>query len=71
MQLHDTLPHSPFRIRSCIGEVNRHITPDDVFAAVKNAKSGPVDEGDVGAGTGAHRDNVRALDSINCSVIGN
>src|SRR5713101_7776077 len=49
----------------------RHITPDDVFAAVKNAKSGPVDAGDVGAGTGAHRDNVRALDSINCSVIGN
>lgn len=30
----------------------RHITPDDVFAAIKNAKSGPVEEGDVGAGTG-------------------
>jgi len=30
----------------------RHITPDDVFAAIKNAKGGPVDEGDVGAGTG-------------------
>ncbi len=30
----------------------RHITRDDVFAAVKNAKSGAVDEGSVGAGTG-------------------
>src|SRR5580704_11451839 len=30
----------------------RHITPDDVFAAIKNAKGGPVEEGDVGAGTG-------------------
>src|SRR5256885_3994047 len=29
-----------------------HITRDDVFAAIKNAKSGPVEEGDVGAGTG-------------------
>jgi D-aminopeptidase len=29
-----------------------HITPADVSAAIKNAKSGPVDEGDVGAGTG-------------------
>ena len=30
----------------------RHITRDDVFAAIKNAKTGPVDEGAVGAGTG-------------------
>ncbi|MGD9562953.1 MAG: P1 family peptidase [Pyrinomonadaceae bacterium] len=30
----------------------RHITRDDVFAALKNAKSGPVEEGAVGAGTG-------------------
>src|ERR1700721_1153377 len=30
----------------------RHITSDDVFDAVKNAKSGPVEEGGVGAGTG-------------------
>lgn len=30
----------------------RHITPDDVFAAINNAKSGPVAEGAVGAGTG-------------------
>jgi len=30
----------------------RHVTPDDVFAAIKNAKGGPVEEGDVGAGTG-------------------
>jgi len=30
----------------------RHITRDDVFAALKNAKSGPVEEGSVGAGTG-------------------
>ncbi|HEY7785930.1 MAG TPA: P1 family peptidase [Pyrinomonadaceae bacterium] len=30
----------------------RHITRDDVFAAIKNAKSGEVEEGAVGAGTG-------------------
>ncbi len=30
----------------------RHITRDDVFNALKAAKSGPVDEGSVGAGTG-------------------
>jgi D-aminopeptidase len=48
-------------INPVVGETNdgylsdirgRHITPDDVFAAVKNAKGGPVDEGSVGAGTG-------------------
>src|SRR5947209_684575 len=48
-------------INPVVGETNdgylndirgRHITPDDVFAAVKNAKGGPVEEGDVGAGTG-------------------
>ena len=30
----------------------RHISRDDVFAAIKGAKSGPVEEGSVGAGTG-------------------
>ena len=30
----------------------RHITRDDVFGALKNAKSGAVEEGSVGAGTG-------------------
>jgi D-aminopeptidase len=30
----------------------RHITPQDVFAAIRNAKGGPVEEGAVGAGTG-------------------
>src|SRR5260370_3289334 len=30
----------------------RHVTREDVFAAIKNAKSGPVEEGSVGAGTG-------------------
>jgi D-aminopeptidase len=30
----------------------RHITRDDVFAALKNAKGGAVEEGSVGAGTG-------------------
>jgi D-aminopeptidase len=30
----------------------RHITREDVFSALKNAKSGPVAEGSVGAGTG-------------------
>jgi D-aminopeptidase len=29
-----------------------HITPDDVFAAIRDAKGGPVEEGNVGAGTG-------------------
>jgi D-aminopeptidase len=48
-------------INPVIGETNdgylndirgRHITPDDVFAAIRKAKGGPVEEGDVGAGTG-------------------
>src|SRR5216683_5118341 len=48
-------------INPVVGETNdgylsdirgRHITPDDVFAAIKNAKAGPVEEGNVGAGTG-------------------
>lgn len=48
-------------INAVVGETNdgylsdirgRHITPDDVFAAIKNAKGGPVEEGAVGAGTG-------------------
>jgi D-aminopeptidase len=48
-------------INPVVGETNdgylsdirgRHITPDDVFGAVKNAKGGPVEEGNVGAGTG-------------------
>jgi D-aminopeptidase len=48
-------------INPVVGETNdgylsnirgRYITPDDVFAAVKNAKGGPVEEGAVGAGTG-------------------
>jgi D-aminopeptidase len=30
----------------------RHITRDDVFGAIKNAKTGAVEEGSVGAGTG-------------------
>jgi len=30
----------------------RHITRDDVFAAIRNAKAGAVEEGSVGAGTG-------------------
>jgi D-aminopeptidase len=48
-------------INPVVGETNegylsdirgRHIIPDDVFAAIKTAKSGPVEEGAVGAGTG-------------------
>ena len=48
-------------INPVVGETNdgylsdirgRHVTPDDVFAAIKNAKGGPVEEGAVGAGTG-------------------
>jgi D-aminopeptidase len=30
----------------------RHVTRDDVFAAIKGAKGGPVEEGSIGAGTG-------------------
>jgi D-aminopeptidase len=48
-------------INPVVGETNdgwlsdirgRYITPEDVFAAVENAKGGPVEEGAVGAGTG-------------------
>lgn len=48
-------------VNAVVGETNdgylndirgRHITPDDVFAAIKEAKSGEVEEGAVGAGTG-------------------
>jgi D-aminopeptidase len=48
-------------INPVVGETNdgylsdirgRHISEQDVFAALKNAKGGPVDEGAVGAGTG-------------------
>src|SRR4051812_2373516 len=48
-------------VNPVVGETNdgylndirgRHITSEDVFAAIKSAKSGPVDEGAVGAGTG-------------------
>jgi D-aminopeptidase len=48
-------------INPLVGETNdgylndirgRHITPEDVFNAIKNAKGGPVEEGSVGAGTG-------------------
>jgi D-aminopeptidase len=48
-------------INPVVGETNggylsdirgRHITPEDVFDAIKNAKTGPVEEGAVGAGTG-------------------
>src|SRR6266536_339464 len=48
-------------INPLVGETNdgylndirgRHITREDGFAAIKNAKSGPVEEGAVGAGTG-------------------
>lgn len=48
-------------INPLVGETNdgylndvrgRHITREDVFAAIKNAKSGSVEEGSVGAGTG-------------------
>lgn len=48
-------------INPVVGETNdgylndirgRHIAPDDVFAAIRNAHDGPVEEGAVGAGTG-------------------
>jgi D-aminopeptidase len=48
-------------INPVVGETNdgflndirgRHISPEDVFAAIKNARGGAVEEGAVGAGTG-------------------
>lgn len=48
-------------INPLVGETNdgylndirgRHVTREDVFSALKNAKTGPVEEGSVGAGTG-------------------
>ncbi|HKU23968.1 MAG TPA: P1 family peptidase [Candidatus Sulfotelmatobacter sp.] len=48
-------------INPVVGETNdgylndirgRHITPEDVFASIKNAKGGAVEEGAVGAGAG-------------------
>jgi D-aminopeptidase len=48
-------------VNPVVGETNdgtlndirgRHITADDVLAAIRNARGGPVDEGTVGAGTG-------------------
>jgi D-aminopeptidase len=48
-------------VNPVVGETNdgylndirgRHITAEHVFAAIKNAKTGPVEEGNVGAGTG-------------------
>src|SRR5581483_2402350 len=52
----DVLSFNPIVSETNDGYLNdirgRHITPDDVVAAIKNAKSGPVEEGSVGAGTG-------------------
>lgn len=48
-------------VNPVVGETNdgylndirgRHVTYSDVLSAIKNAKGGPVEEGDVGAGTG-------------------
>jgi D-aminopeptidase len=48
-------------VNPVVGETNdgylndirgRHVTEDDVLAAIKKAKAGPVEEGNVGAGTG-------------------
>ena len=48
-------------VNPIVGETNdgylndirgRHIAPEEVFAAIKNARGGPVEEGAVGAGTG-------------------
>ena len=58
-----TLPgnENVLSVNPVIGETNdgylndirgRHVTADDVFAAIKKAKTGPVEEGNVGAGTG-------------------
>jgi L-aminopeptidase/D-esterase len=51
-------------VNPVVGETNdgylndirgRHITAEDVFDAIKTAKAGPVEEGNVGAGTGTWR----------------
>jgi D-aminopeptidase len=58
-----TLPGNEdvFTVNPVVGETNdgylsdirgRHIAAEDVFAAIKTAKAGPVEEGNVGAGTG-------------------
>jgi D-aminopeptidase len=58
-----TLPENEdvLSVNPVVGETNdgylndirgRHITAEDVFAAIKTAKAGPVEEGNVGAGTG-------------------
>jgi D-aminopeptidase len=58
-----TLPgnEDALSVNPVVGETNdgylndirgRCITPDDVFAAIKKAKAGPIEEGNVGAGTG-------------------
>ena len=58
-----TLPgnENVLSVNPVVGETNdgylndirgRHITPEDVFAAIKKAKTGPLEEGNVGAGTG-------------------
>ena len=58
-----TLPENEnvLSVNPLVGETNdgylndirgRHITPEDVFAAIKKAKTGPLEEGNVGAGTG-------------------
>jgi D-aminopeptidase len=48
-------------VNPLVGETNdgylndirgRHVTREDVLAAIRNAKSGPVEEGSIGAGTG-------------------
>jgi D-aminopeptidase len=48
-------------VNPLVGETNdsflndlrgRHVSRDDVFAAIRSAKAGPVEEGSVGAGTG-------------------
>src|SRR5262249_40026918 len=53
--------HDILSINPVVGETNdgylndirgRHIAAEDVFAAIKTAKAGPVEEGNVGAGTG-------------------
>jgi hypothetical protein len=64
-------------INPVVGETNdgylsdirgRHTTPDDVVAAIKNAKGGPVEGGAVGAGTGTAALGLRRAASPPISV---
>ena len=49
----------------------RHVTREDVFGAIRGAKSGPVEEGSVGAGTGTVDGGDAGVQSLwRCGLVG-